>query len=189
MTVYIKTAQGKKRRGAYFRCESCGDEFYVSPSYVRKSKENGTRIRFCSMKCYDKKGEKNPFFGGKHSKKSIQKMKDHPNRSRFFAGDLNPNFTRFGTEFGFRGSRSLWWRKYLLETVGKCEKCGMNDKRILNLHHKDRNRSNNIRENLSLLCWNCHALDHYEAKDGYYHFFGHGSREETNKVRPRVRKK
>src|SRR6267378_1265270 len=103
MTGYVKSPQAKKRRGIYFRCETCAEEFYVFPSYIRKSKKHGTRIRFCSIKCYNKSGINNPFYGGKHSRKSIEKMMDHPNRPKFLAGKLNPNFTRFGTEYGFRG--------------------------------------------------------------------------------------
>jgi hypothetical protein len=135
------------------------------------------------MKCYDKTGENNPFHGKNHSQESKQKMADHPNRPRFLAGDLNPNFSRFGVEYGFRGSHSRWWREFLLKDIGCCERCGFSDKRVLNLHHKDRNRANNVRENLELLCWNCHALDHFEAKDGYYHFFGKDRTERTDSAK------
>lgn len=166
-----KLPQRKNRRGAYFNCETCNEEFYAQPSYIRKSERRGFRIRYCSMACYDKTGNKNPFWGQHHAATSVDKMRAHPNRPKFGPGISNPNFTRFGVEYGFRGSRSRWWRMFLLDSVGKCERCGIDDKRILNLHHIDRNRGNNIRENLLLLCWNCHAVDHYEAKDGYYHFF------------------
>lgn len=179
MAAYVKTGQGRQRKGAYFKCETCGEEFYVFPSYLKKSQEGGFQIRFCSRKCINKTGENNPFWGKKHSKAAKKKMSEHPNRPKFLAGEANPNFTRYGTEFGFRGSRALWWRKYLIETVGKCERCSMDDTRILNLHHVDRDRSHNERENLKLLCWNCHALEHYEAKDGFYHFLVHGKERAT----------
>ena len=171
MDYYSKAPQKKRRRGKYFKCETCGDEFYVMPSHVKKSVENGTRIRFCSMKCYVRTGDKNPFWGRRHSAESVKKMVAHPDRPRFLAGDLNPNFVKYGAEFGFRGSRARWWREHLLKEIGKCEECGFSDKRILTLHHVDRDRSNNVRENVKLLCWNCHATDHFEAKDGAYHFF------------------
>jgi hypothetical protein len=63
MGVYITTAQKKGRKGAYFKCETCGKEFYVYPSYLRKCEKKGTCPRFCSNKCYDKTGDKNPFWG------------------------------------------------------------------------------------------------------------------------------
>ena len=169
--AYITTPQAKKRRGQYYQCETCKTEFYVMPSYIRKAEKNGTQIRFCSAACYKKDGAQNPMWGRKHKIESVDKMLAHPKRHKFLTGEENPNFRKYGTEFGFRGSRSQWWRKYLLETVGKCERCEFPDKRVLNLHHRDRNRANNTRDNLELLCWNCHAIDHYEAKDGFYHFF------------------
>lgn len=49
-----------------------------------------------------------------------------------------------------------------MKEVGKCEICGFSDKRILIMHHRDENKRNNKRENLLLLCPNCHTLIHYE---------------------------
>ena len=42
----------------------------------------------------------------------------------------------------------------------KCIKCGISDKRVLIVHHKDGNRKNNNIENLERLCCNCHAIVH-----------------------------
>src|SRR5882762_1646444 len=165
----IQTPQLKKRRGAYFCCETCSNEFYLSPSYLRKAEKRGVRIRFCSMKCYDKTGDKNPFWGKTQSAESISKMTSHPNRPKFTA-EKNPNLVRFGTEYGFRGSRSYWWRNFLMREVAKSARCGFADKRALQMHHNDRNRKNNERSNLILLCANSHTVDHYEHGDGIYHF-------------------
>ena len=56
---------------------------------------------------------------------------------------------------------------------GKCERCGWDvEPLILTIHHKDRNKSNNNEENLELLCWNCHCIEHLKAKDGPYHNTG-----------------
>lgn len=47
----------------------------------------------------------------------------------------------------------------------KCERCGYADHlEILVVHHKNRNRSNNTRRNLEVLCPNCHAIEHYGIK-------------------------
>jgi len=46
------------------------------------------------------------------------------------------------------------------ETKEECRRCGTNDKRVLVVHHKDRNRKNNALENLEWLCRNCHAIVH-----------------------------
>lgn len=39
-----------------------------------------------------------------------------------------------------------------------CNRCGFD--KIVVVHHKDRNRSNNHIDNLEVLCPNCHALEH-----------------------------
>ena len=50
----------------------------------------------------------------------------------------------------------------LLKTRGKkCERCGYQQYKILNVHHKDRDRNNNGLENLELICPNCYAEEHY----------------------------
>jgi hypothetical protein len=50
----------------------------------------------------------------------------------------------------------------ILERGNKCESCGLDkwiDKLIpLEIHHIDGNRTNNIPDNLKILCPNCHAL-------------------------------
>lgn len=43
----------------------------------------------------------------------------------------------------------------------KCERCGYDLYEILHVHHIDRNRDNNVLNNLELLCPNCHAKEHY----------------------------
>ncbi|MBP9691052.1 HNH endonuclease [Candidatus Woesebacteria bacterium] len=42
-----------------------------------------------------------------------------------------------------------------------CERCDYDTFEILQIHHKDRDRTNNSLENLELICPNCHALEHY----------------------------
>jgi 5-methylcytosine-specific restriction endonuclease McrA len=120
------------------------------------------------MKCYDKTGVKNPFWGKKHSKETKQKFSENPDRVIFKKGSLNPNYTRFNEEF-FRGVAIRWWQRFLKKTVGKCEKCGYLDHlEVLEVHHLDKIRKNNVRENLILLCPNCHEVWHLLDKSGRY---------------------
>ena len=44
---------------------------------------------------------------------------------------------------------------------GECEECGT--KESLEIHHIDRDRSNNSYENLELLCFDCHRREHYST--------------------------
>jgi hypothetical protein len=53
-----------------------------------------------------------------------------------------------------------WSKSSLIKEIGKCEMCGCNDVSILLVHHKDGNHKNNKKENLQLLCPNCHFKIH-----------------------------
>ena len=53
----------------------------------------------------------------------------------------------------------------LLDERGqKCERCGYNKYEILQVHHKDHNRTHNDLINLELICPNCHYEEHYLEK-------------------------
>jgi hypothetical protein len=164
---YIILVQ-KKRNGEYHKCESCGEEFYIRPCYIRKAIKMGCPIRFCSMECYDKNGDKNPFWGKTFSPEVREKRKNNPNIPKFKTGKDNPNFIRFGEAYGYKGISKNWWQRKLLREISKCELCGYPDKRALCIHHKDKNPKNNARENLIMLCWNCHAIIHFEDRSGIY---------------------
>jgi len=61
----------------------------------------------------------------------------------------------------------FWRTKRLREEIGLCEICGFKEEpRILTTHHKDGDRNNNSRENLILLCPNCHSLEHLKMGKG-----------------------
>jgi len=49
------------------------------------------------------------------------------------------------------------YRKFIKD---KCEECEIIDKRLLVVHHIDRDRDNNEEVNLQTLCWNCHKIIH-----------------------------
>lgn len=81
-----------------------------------------------------------------------------------------------GNYNGIIGSNQLskTIRNYLLNEVGyKCQKCGWGEKNPvtntvpLEIHHKDGNCMNNSRENLEVLCPNCHSLTpNYKSLNG-----------------------
>lgn len=53
------------------------------------------------------------------------------------------------------------YRKKALDFYGAiCSICGFNNEHALEVHHIDKNRSNNDISNLKVLCANCHALTH-----------------------------
>jgi len=41
-----------------------------------------------------------------------------------------------------------------------CERCGIENKKLLIIHHIDHDPENNSIENLKTVCWNCHFIEH-----------------------------
>lgn len=51
--------------------------------------------------------------------------------------------------------------KAIRESVGHCERCGSTGR--LDIHHKDRDKRNQERANLAVLCHRCHMQEHSNA--------------------------
>lgn len=50
-----------------------------------------------------------------------------------------------------------------------CERCAYDEiVQILQIHHRDRNRHNNVVENIEVLCPNCHAAEHWREGNKQY---------------------
>ena len=61
-----------------------------------------------------------------------------------------------------KGNKLYTCRKKLLKKHGKCNRCGYDENiAAIIVHHKDRDRTNNTKENLEILCANCHYIEHY----------------------------
>lgn len=75
-------------------------------------------------------------------------------RNSFFSEEKHPNW--------LNGINA--YRKILLRAGGElvCIGCGINDLRVLAVHHIDHNRENNDRSNLTWVCHNCHFLIHHD---------------------------
>ncbi len=141
------------------KCNICGKTIYKRPSQLKK---NGGRA-FCSIICYGISCRReNPcLVCGKMILKGLNKK----TCSRTCA-----NINRNGIKYHLgrpkdkvTSQRAL--KMKLLKIRGEvCERCNYNIIEILQVHHKDRNRSNNKIDNLELLCPNCHYEDHYLEK-------------------------
>lgn len=66
-----------------------------------------------------------------------------------------------------KGDSVRYHREDLIANVGECQRCGWDENKfVLEVHHRDRDSDNNERENLELLCPNCHQIEHYTQEDG-----------------------
>ena len=152
------------------KCKVCKKEFKTKPYWV---KIGGGK--YCSKWCHYQ-GLKTGktivcFICKKEAYKSIKNLGRSKSKKYFcskscqaiwrnsivYIGENHPNW---------RGGESTY-KNILLRTkiLPICSKCRTKDKRVLAVHHLDRNRKNNKVENLIWLCHNCHHLIHYYPQE------------------------
>lgn len=140
-------------------CKTCGVEF--------QSVGSDTDRKYCSIQCKRAQPPKWPrdancAFCGNHFK---QDRKRTLCCSKTCAGLLKKK-KKFDAGI-YCNSKSA--KKELLTRTNGCNRCGWNNLlSVLEIHHIDRNRSNNHISNLEILCPNCHTIEHYLAKDGNF---------------------
>lgn len=128
----------------------------------KNSKETIEKIRIKALERY-RNGAVPHNKGKEHTEETKEKMKlNHPDVS----GDKNPMYGKKRNnpsgKKAYRYKNGIGgYRKRALAKYGYiCNGCGVNNKDLLLVHHKDKNRQNNIIENLEILCRNCHWLKH-----------------------------
>lgn len=153
---------------AYACCQICNKNFYVKPNHLAKGWG-----KFCSKNCQSKNQMKGKsvtcFTCNKEIYKSPKELKGSKSGNYFCSRSCQ---TQWRNKV-FSEERSTHWvngksvyRNILLRTAEtpKCLICNLSDSRVLNVHHKDHNRSNNAVSNLVWLCMNCHYLVHRSSE-------------------------
>lgn len=154
-------------------CLKCGNNFEVKNSEAKRG--NG---KFCSRSCASKYNVINRFskinkpnvkcaYCDKMFYKNRSKIKrsksglffccrEHKDKAQRIGGvsEIMPSHYREG-QYSYRSLA-------LNNKEAKCERCGW-EKHIAGIviHHKDRNRDNNVLENLEVLCACCHNIEHW----------------------------
>jgi len=147
------------------RCIVCGKEILIK----RWHAEQGWG-KYCSKKCQSKAQVNGRWvFCNNCGKKIYRTPKDfkRSQSGKFFccvschciwenkhhrSGENAPNWITGRTAY-----RALMKRSGVEQ---KCGTCGIDDKRVLVVHHRNLNRKNNKPDNLVWLCRNCHCLAH-----------------------------
>ena len=158
-------ADGKKRKGVWVQCEGCTHWF--ASRLIR-----GKAIQFCSKECRTVKcsitlicSQCNATFTrflGVHTQVTktnttnlvfcSRSCKDLAQRLEGGFPELWPS--HFGT--GLTSYRDKAFKIYDC----KCADCDLVHFSILQVHHKDGNRNNNVSSNLEILCRNHHSIRH-----------------------------
>jgi len=147
------------------KCEICGKAFYVKPYHAKKGWG-----RFCSIKCRTKGQVKGRWLKCDCCAKPVWRTPrdfKKSKRNKFFCSvGCHCSWENTNVRFGVNAPNWIAGESVYRDLMHrykipyKCAKCGISDKRVLIVHHKDENRKNNSVSNLERLCCNCHAILH-----------------------------
>jgi len=157
-SLSCSSAYNNKKRSTVKHCLNCGEETYnpkfcsTSCSAVYNNSKRGKKEYNC-LNC----GKELKRYQGKYCSKDCQWTHI---RSQYIEKWLTGKETGMDASDGV----STIVRRYLMDTIGKCEICGWNEinpstgNSPLHIHHVDGNYLNSSRDNLQLLCPNCHSV-------------------------------
>jgi hypothetical protein len=148
------------------RCRFCRKVFHAKPSWIAYG-----HAKYCSQECQFRARRKGKvvqcFICKKNAYKPPKALKNSKSGKYFCSKSCQ---TVWRNTMVFVGSRHSNWkngehveyRNIMAKNKVRpiCKICKKKDKRVLCVHHKDRNRKNNTISNLTWLCYNCHHLVH-----------------------------
>jgi hypothetical protein len=157
-----KDTQNKSRVFNYYYCDSCGTEYKKQKRIATGSVQE----HYCSKTCYNKEKIRikvNCAHCGVEFTKAPSKIKisksglhfccrEHKDLAQSYMKEIQP--THYGT------SLTRYREKALNNLPNSCASCGYDNIHALEVHHIDRDRTNNDISNLQILCANCHTLEH-----------------------------
>ncbi|MDD5071311.1 MAG: HNH endonuclease [Patescibacteria group bacterium] len=146
------------------KCKICGKNFHIKPSHKKLGYG-----KYCSKKCQYQGQRKGKYVICEICGKEVWKMPKELRasksqkffcskrcqtiwRNKYYIGELHSNW---------RGGEFIYYRIMRENKIfPRCKICGIKDKRVLIIHHKDSDRKNYKIDNLVWLCRNCHYLVH-----------------------------
>ena len=156
-----QSPQPHRFTGFTVSCVMCGKPIYQVPSHPRK---------YCSVACFAA-SKVIPNEERSCLKCGVRFTPSGHNRDAKYCGlacaRKHVAELRRQVEGGFLNSRLA--KSVLTKEIGRCQRCGYSDELgILEIHHIDRNPRHCSRDNLILLCPNCHSIDHLRNGDGQF---------------------
>jgi len=145
-------------------CKICGNIFYKRPSSKQK---------FCSLLCSNSRFKNSVElfcdFCNKEFSRPTSKLKNSKSGLVFCSRSCKQEAQVMGdSRFDsirpdhYGTGESTYRTRALKEYGERCNRCAYSSYvEILQVHHKDKNRTNGSIENLEVLCPNCHAVEHY----------------------------
>lgn len=163
---------GKKKTGKNKKCSVCQKEYYVSGWRLKRGPS-----RFCSVDCQNHKQYERAKF---KCRRCAKKFEDSParkgkkvfctNECKFsWYSERKIDIKRYRADAikkvrkkGKLPQMGPSLRRYILDVKElKCHQCGYEEYRqCLDIHHIDKNPSNNDLDNIVILCVMCHRKVH-----------------------------
>lgn len=151
-------------------CRLCKKEFYTKPNWLKLGYG-----KYCSRVCSSlsrRKGKQiTCAICSKEVYKSLKSIKGSQSGKLFCSKKCSliwHNSYFIQEKSGNWKTGEFSYKRHVLRSGVKafCRLCEKNDKRILLVHHLDKNRENNRLNNLTWLCHNCHFLvHHYQERE------------------------
>jgi len=162
---YIVVKEGNRKRKHFaIICEGCNIEFFA-----RKQ-------RFCSRQCRasSKHFTTNCSTCGQFISRGLSKKKNSKHGFYFCDRLCKEKAQKLGglkeiqpSHYGSIVSNARYREIAFDKLPARCNNCGYDKhKRVLVVHHKDRNRKNSRIDNLEILCPTCHVEEHAFHKKG-----------------------
>lgn len=162
MQDYLIDNEGRKRKATTKKCAFCQQDYLVATRFEEKSK-------YCSKKCSNKSRDLKSECVCSTCEKVFNKKQSQIKQVKhgfYFCSRACKDLAQ-RMESGIDAIKPIHYdqgqsvyRKRALRFYGeKCQECKYNvEIKMLDVHHKDGNRSNNAIENLMVVCVWCHAL-------------------------------
>ena len=140
-------------------CFNCQKKFNRAIATRKQAMQRGKTTPFCCRQCADKTANTQITIKcnhcGKRIKRTNREILESKSR-RFFCSHRCAALTTLNG-----GELKIDYRKIAFKyKEKKCEECGYDNEYALEIHHIDKDRTNNSKENLHVLCANCHTLVH-----------------------------
>lgn len=146
---------GRVRKALILSCDNCGTHFEKWAHHRHKNADG------CRRKCMDILLGKSSVIKCGFCQKMLCKTSAQLNRSMSGEVYCNTTCSNLGRNKFRKDIPNYNYRGWALSQLPQeCSICKFNDIRALEVHHIDRDRTNNSLDNLVILCANCHSIEH-----------------------------